>query len=66
MTPTAWAAGEHPCTYGKCGQPDTHPYPEGPRCDPHSPWARAAAEPGLCPVLPAEHLLLQNPRMRSG
>ena len=30
-----------PCTFGTCGALDTHPYAEGPRCDPHAPWARA-------------------------
>lgn len=33
--------GEHPCTFGKCGQPDTRLYPEGWRCPGHSPAARA-------------------------
>jgi hypothetical protein len=36
-----FGAGEHPCTFGACGRTDTHPYAEGWRCDPHSPWARA-------------------------
>jgi hypothetical protein len=38
---TADQAAGRPCTFGSCGNPDTHPYAEGPRCDPHSPWARA-------------------------
>lgn len=38
-----------PCTYGNppCGQEDAHPYAEGPRCDDHTPAARAGQpEPG--------------------
>jgi hypothetical protein len=34
-------AGPKPCSFGTCGALDTHPYAEGPRCDPHAPWARA-------------------------
>lgn len=36
---------EHPCRWnlphGRCGTTPGRPYPEGYRCDPHSPWGRA-------------------------
>ncbi|UJP39344.1 hypothetical protein [Cellulomonas palmilytica] len=45
------------CTVPACSSTDAHPYAEGWRCDPHSPWARRGlprADPNRVPGVPCE------------
>lgn len=47
-----------PCTWGTptgpCGDTDSRPYKEGPRCDTHSPWARRGRPPPGPPPKPEQ------------
>ncbi|MCR6706591.1 MAG: hypothetical protein NVV66_18515 [Cellulomonas sp.] len=61
----ATARGCKPCNTPGCQAPDTHLYPSGWWCDPHSPWGRrglAASDPNRVPGQPCELTRLRQAR----